>query len=38
MDLVPAGGIVRDRVFGKSEIEIVVAGSHENDAIGAADF
>ena len=38
MDFVPAGAIERDRIFRKREIEIIVAGAHENDALGAADL
>src|ERR1700675_4792001 len=38
MDLVPAGGVLRDRIFGKSQIEEIIAGPHEDNAIGAADF
>src|ERR1700686_2001837 len=34
MYLVPAGGILRDRIFGKSQIEEIIAGAHEDDAIG----
>ena len=38
MDFVPAGGIERDRIFRKREIEEIVAGTHEDDALGAADL
>src|ERR1700731_2528897 len=30
MDLVPASGILRDRIFGKSQIEEIIAGPHED--------
>src|SRR5208282_5756498 len=38
MDLVPAGGVESNRVLRIGEVEIVTAGAHEDDAIGAADF
>src|ERR1700676_3286366 len=38
MYLAPAGSILRNRIFGKSQIEEIIAGPHEDDAIGAADL
>src|ERR1700683_5107835 len=38
MNLVPAGGILGDRIFRKSQIEEIIARPHEDDTLGAADF
>src|SRR5580704_6582443 len=38
MYFVPAGGILRDRILGKRQIEEIIARAHEDDAVGAGDF
>src|ERR1700676_2818703 len=38
MNLMPAGGILRDGIFGNRQIEEIFARPHEDDAVGTSDF